>query len=67
MEHLHLDRLLLGLALQPVLIRRPDKRAEQRMRLQRLRLEFRMELAADEMRMIGQLYHLDVGPIRRRT
>src|SRR5208282_2599992 len=37
------------------------------MRLERLRLELRMKLAPDEMRMIGQLDHLDVSPVRRRT
>src|ERR1700691_2446294 len=50
-----------------MLIRRGDKRAEQRMRLQRLRLELGMELASDEMRMIRQFHHLNVCAVRRRT
>src|SRR5215469_3440835 len=37
------------------------------MRLERLRLEFRMKLAAEEMGMIGQLDHLDVSAVRRRS
>src|SRR5277367_2677361 len=37
------------------------------MRLQRLRLEFRMELTADEMRMIGEFDHFDVSSVRGRT
>ena len=42
-----------------VLDGRPDKRRKQRMRLEWLRLEFRMELAAQEPRMVRQLDHLD--------
>src|SRR5215472_1740177 len=34
---------------------RADERCKQRMRLQRLGLEFRMELAAEEPRMLGRL------------
>src|SRR3954453_6598345 len=67
MEMLQLRRLFLVLAPQPVLIRRPDEAAEQRMRLQRLRLELRMELAADEEWMLGDLDHLDVSPIGGRA
>src|SRR6476619_489240 len=37
------------------------------MRLERLRLELRMELAANKMRMIRQLHHLHVSSIRRRS
>ncbi len=37
------------------------------MRLQRLRFEFRMELASDEKRMTGNLHDLDVRAIRSRT
>ena len=37
------------------------------MRLQRLRLELRMELAPDKVRMIRQLHHLHVSPVRRRS
>src|ERR1700739_4612254 len=64
-EHFYLGRLSLRTPVQPVLISRAPKRAEQRMRLQRLRLELWMELAADEMRMVRQLHHLYVGSIRR--
>src|SRR5271166_5219806 len=37
------------------------------MRLQRLRLELGMELAAQEVRMAGDLDDLDVGAVRRCT
>src|SRR5438034_10902553 len=37
------------------------------MRLQWLRLELRMKLAAYEMRVIGQLDHLDVGAVWGRA
>src|SRR3954469_21266249 len=37
------------------------------MRLQRLRLEFRMELASDKERVLGDLDHLDVGSVGRRA
>src|SRR5437667_7230979 len=37
------------------------------MRLQRLRFEFRMELAADEMWMVRQLDHLDVSSVGGRA
>src|SRR5215472_8789462 len=64
MEHLHLDGFPLRLSLLPMLVGRPDKRPEQRMRFERLRLEFGMELAPDKVRMIGQLHHLDISPVR---
>src|ERR1035441_10644997 len=35
------------------------------MRLQRLRLELRMELAPDEMRVIRKFHHLDVSAVGR--
>src|SRR5208282_6817934 len=65
----HLDRcgLLLRPALRTMLVRRSDERAEQRMRLQRLRLKLGMKLAANKMRMVRQLYHLDISSIGRRT
>src|SRR5690349_17638933 len=66
-EHLHLRRSFIRAAFQSALVGRANERREHRMRLQRLRLEFRMELAADEMRMIRQLHHLDVSPIRSRS
>src|SRR5215475_9498567 len=37
------------------------------MRLEWLRLKFRMELAANEMRMISQFYHFDISAIRCRS
>ena len=49
----------------PVFVSGADERLEQRMRLQRLRLELRMELAAEEMRMSGELDDLDVGAVGR--
>src|SRR5882724_11222287 len=65
-EHLDLSRFFFCLALLPVLVSRPDKRLEQRMRLQRLRLELRMKLAPNKMRMPRNLHHLNVCPIRSR-
>src|ERR1017187_2632834 len=56
-----------GLRLQPlhpVLVTRRDKRLEQRMRLQRLRLELGMELAAQEIRMSRQLDNLYISRVR---
>jgi hypothetical protein len=44
-------------------VRRAYERSKQRMRLERLRLELGMELAAEEERMILDLYDLDVGSI----
>src|SRR5882724_13674350 len=49
----------------PVRIRGADEFLEQRMWLQRLRLEFGMELAADEVRVVGQFDHLHVGSVGR--
>src|SRR5262252_455696 len=66
MEHLDFDCLFLGPTLLAIFIRRAHEGAEQRMRLERLRLEFRMELASDEVRMVRQLHHLDIGPIGSR-
>src|SRR5579872_5244040 len=36
------------------------------MRLQRFRLELRMELAANKMRMVRKLNHLYISPVRSR-
>jgi len=47
----------------PVVQRGADKRPEQRMRLQGLRFELGMELAAQEPGMIGQLADFDVDPV----
>src|SRR5208337_210770 len=63
-EHFHLRGLFFRPPLQPMLIRRAHKRSKQRMRLQRLRLKLRMKLAADEVRVIGQLDHLDISSVR---
>ena len=41
------------------------KDEKMRMRLQRLRLELRMELAAEEERMIGNFNDLDVSSVGR--
>src|SRR5437764_10028824 len=51
-------------ALQSILIRCFDERTEERMRLQGLGLEFRMELAAQEIGMTGNLYDLHVSAVR---
>src|SRR6266850_103658 len=52
--------------LAAMLVRCADKSAEQRMRFQRLRLELRMELAAQEVGMSGKLHNFDVSGIRSR-
>src|SRR5258708_5005231 len=65
-KHLHRRSLSLGPPLRTMLVRCRNERTEQRMRLQRLRLELGMELAADEMRMIRQFHHLYVSTVRRR-
>src|SRR5713226_8180304 len=67
MKHLYRRSFFLGPPLRAMLVRRRNERAEQRMRLQRLRLELGMELAADEMRMVRQLDHLNVSAVGRRT
>src|SRR5215469_10657038 len=48
-----------------MLVRRLDERREQRMGLERLRLELGMELAPEEERMLGNLDNLNVGSIGR--
>src|SRR5947207_1564662 len=48
-----------------VFVRRSDKRLEQRMRLHRLALEFGMELAPQEPRVVRDLADLDVRVVRR--
>src|SRR6202035_1851890 len=60
-KHFHCSSLFLCAPLRAVLIRSRNERAEQRMRLERLRLELRMELAADEVRMIRQFHHLYIS------
>src|SRR5271157_5559627 len=65
MEHLHRNLLPGVLAKQAILVRRLGERREQGMRLQRLRLELGMELAAKEVGMLGNFDDLDVGAVRR--
>src|SRR5687768_6990643 len=49
----------------PLTNRCGNKRSEQRMGLERLRLELRMELTAEVPGMLLQLADLDVHPVRR--
>src|SRR3954470_22463990 len=50
---------------QPGLVQRgADERREQRVRLERLRLELRMKLHADEPRMVGELDDLGQLAVR---
>src|SRR5688572_15757816 len=46
---------------------RADKRYEQRMRLEQARLQFRMELHANEPRMIGNFHDLRQDAVRRHA
>src|ERR1019366_9790125 len=66
-EHLDLCRVLLLFLFLPVFVRSAHECLKQRMRLQRFRFEFRMELASDEERMTGNLHHLNVGAVRSRA
>src|SRR5258708_26304538 len=66
MKHFHVRRFLSCAALRSMLIGSTYKCTEQWMRLQRLRLEFRMKLASDEVWMIGQLHHLHVSAVGSR-
>src|SRR5882672_6311674 len=50
-----------------VLERGPHETGEQGVGAHRPRLELRVELAADEPRVIGQLDHLDQGAVRRQA
>ena len=50
-----------------VLVAGGDEVAEERMRLERLGLELGMELAAEEVRMVGDLDDLDVGAVGGRA
>src|SRR5438876_12086618 len=67
MEHLDFGGGFVCATLQPMLISCADEATEQWMRLQRLRFKLRMKLAANEMRMIRQLNHLDVGAVWGRA
>src|ERR1700675_4684111 len=66
-EHLNLGGVFLLFLLLPVFVRSAHKCPKQRMRLQRLRFEFRMELASDKKRMTSNLHHVDVGTVRSRA
>src|SRR5215472_1805129 len=57
MEQFNLSRFFFGALLEPVLVRCTDEGLEQRVRLKRLRLEFWVELATDEVWMRGDLDH----------
>src|ERR1700686_5813526 len=66
-EHLDLGGTLLHFLLPSVLIRSAHERLKQRMRLQRLRFEFRMELTPNEKRMTRNLHDLNVSAVRSRA
>src|SRR6267143_7135848 len=51
----------------PMFERGPHESREQRMRSHRPRFQLRMELAADEPRMVGQFDHLDQLAVRRQS
>src|SRR6266511_1775944 len=57
----------LGQAPGAVLVARLDEADEERMRLQRLALELRVELAGEEVGMLRQLDDLDVGAVGRAS
>jgi hypothetical protein len=63
MEHFDFRRELIRSPLQPVFVGCADKRFEQGMRLQRLRLKLGVELASDEMGMIWQFDHFHICAI----
>src|ERR1700675_4959040 len=66
-EHLDLSGVFLLFPLPSVFVRSAHKRLKQRMRLQRLRFEFRMELAPNKKRMPRNLDHLNVSAVRSRA
>src|SRR5581483_5926780 len=67
MEHFYLGCRFFRAALQSMLVRCAYERREHRLRLERLRFEFWMELAANEVRMIRQFHHLDVSAVGGRS
>src|SRR4051812_26583482 len=67
MEHLVLRAVARLAPALSVFVRRSYERREQRLRLQRLRLELRMELAPDEVRVVVELHDLHVRSIRCRS
>src|SRR5215471_13537999 len=64
MEHLQLFLHPTIAALFPALVGSFHERAEERMRLQRLRLKFWMELAAYEVWMVGNLNDFNISSVR---
>src|SRR5580692_870595 len=64
-KHLDLGCRFISPALESMLVSGPYESLEQRMRLQRFRLELRMKLAPNEMRMVGKLHDLHISSIRR--
>ncbi len=64
-KHFNGGGLFVCKSLLPMLVRCADERSEERMRLERFRFEFGMELASDEVRMVRQFDHLDVSSIGR--
>src|SRR6185437_3476551 len=63
MEHLHFCGLLLFRPFLCVLVGRPYECPEERMRLQRLRLKFGMELAPNEVGMVRQFDHFNIRAV----
>src|SRR6266849_2823966 len=63
MEHLNSGNFLLRPPFLSMFVCRAHKCSEQRMRLQRLRFELGMKLAANEMRMVRQFHHLHISTI----
>src|SRR5579863_10140617 len=66
-EHFQFGRSFFGSPLEAVLVSRANEALEHGMRFQRLGLEFRVELAADEMRVIRKFDHFHISSVRRRT
>ena len=64
-ELLELRGLFLVFAPQPIFVTGADETGEERMWLQWFRLELRVELAAQEVRVIHYLDDLNVGAVRR--
>ena len=66
-EHFQFGRSFFGSPLEAVLVSRANEALEHGMRFQRLGLELRVELAADEMRVIRKFDHFHISSVRRRT
>src|SRR5579871_873842 len=67
MKHLDFGGFLQNSPLRSIFVCCTYESTEQRMRLERLRLELWMELAPDEVGMIGQFHHLHVSAVWSRT